>query len=516
MLSPIGANTEFKITIGADKMSATYGSPERLDRETVSVEPWAVDELSLKTALLFESWLNLWNQIEGIKGAALFLKHETFKVIGAHLWNLIFFDSNGTSNKVGAKLREQIRSTGRNDPLHVLIHFTPDANYRLKMLPWEFLCDPETNEFLATLDNIVLTRYVDRRDGLISIEAGESKLGVLFVNLLPGKIAQDTVNEIEELCKQLNKSDSPVEVIDIVRGLQESERDGEEKKITGLAKALRSSEKRCDVVHVFGLCKGEPGTPKIYLPEEDDYADPEPLIVALTARDASDDWRPPSLVILHLAEWDAGDAEDNFERLAPLLIEKGVPAVLAMQYPVPTGANMDDLVEFYNALANGDLLGVAVQASRRRAANKKKRRQLAAPVLYLQQDGKLIKRPLPPRGQQAVYEPKLGYVQPPIIASVLRQAMKDELSRGLYDSEHEKTYLKWIKESDFSDDIETVLTQLRRFARNQEIDDAHRRINQGLTEVLMQLGKGVDDVRGQQAERSEASSRRRFVKDRRP
>ena len=43
--------------------------------------------------------------------------------------------------------------------------------------------------------------------------------------------------------------------------------------------------------------------------------------------------KSPRFVVLELSEMEEGDADENFERLAPELIQSGIPAVLAMQYP---------------------------------------------------------------------------------------------------------------------------------------------------------------------------------------
>jgi hypothetical protein len=67
MPSSTGTYNEFRITISVDQIEAKYGPPEALEQDTALVRPWSVDELSLETALLFESWLNVWNRIEGIK-----------------------------------------------------------------------------------------------------------------------------------------------------------------------------------------------------------------------------------------------------------------------------------------------------------------------------------------------------------------------------------------------------------------------------------------------------------------
>ena len=73
-----------------------------------------IDPLTLQTARLLENWLNLWGRIRQseepwVENA---LSPDTFKVVGAHLWNLIL------DNAIGAKLRDMINDR-TTQPLRV-------------------------------------------------------------------------------------------------------------------------------------------------------------------------------------------------------------------------------------------------------------------------------------------------------------------------------------------------------------------------------------------------------------
>ena len=143
------------------------------------------------------------------------------------------------------------------------------------------------------------------------------------------------------------------------------------------------------IIHVVGICKGAPGKPKIYLGGGDDgFDDPEQFVDSLTVNA-----QRPRLVILQLCDFVDGDATENFERLAPALIKRQVPAVLALQYAYAVREERPDYTglgkEFYKSLVNGQQIGAAVQASRRRLRDERPDRRFGTPVLYLQEDGAL-------------------------------------------------------------------------------------------------------------------------------
>jgi hypothetical protein len=86
------------------------------------------------------------------------------------------------------------------------------------------------------------------------------------------------------------------------------------------------------------------------------------------------------------------DFTASFERLAPELVEAGIPAVLAMQYPMSATAARRFTSTFYGRLAAGDEIDQIVQEARwdmRSRLNDD--RLIGTPVLYMQsRDGRLV------------------------------------------------------------------------------------------------------------------------------
>lgn len=101
----------------------------------------------------------------------------------------------------------------------------------------------------------------------------------------------------------------------------------------------------------------------------------------------------------------ARDLRESFGGLAPRLVQKGVQAVVAMQYPITNMAAIDFSRVFYEALLRGAPLDHAVQLGRQALMHMRQHaaRTFGTPVLYLHSADGLIQpadqgaaRPLEP------------------------------------------------------------------------------------------------------------------------
>jgi CheY-like chemotaxis protein len=84
---------------------------------------------------------------------------------------------------------------------------------------------------------------------------------------------------------------------------------------------------------------------------------------------------------------------NEFFGLAPKIVQKGVPAVIAMQYSVQISSAAIFLENFYQALASHKPIDWAMQAGRRAIAKKKgyENREFATPVLFMRaKDGNIF------------------------------------------------------------------------------------------------------------------------------
>lgn len=368
----------FEIVVSHRHVEGSLGEPGLMPIETpgADIPP---DQLATDTVDVMDRWLNFWQLIKGsdIRHRESLFETKTFEVMGRQLWGLIL------NNKVGEKLLDRLDDAGAG-PLRLVLTFTNNADTRLRGLPWEFLYAPRGHGFLAGRTGLLLTRYpyLEQSASRPTVTTvNNDQLRVLVLAALPDDrrfaANREDLTALWEALKNIDQLDPlpPIKSWDTA----------------SVREALGNAEKPCHIVHVIGICKGPPGAPTLFLGRgESGFEEPRELVELVCSGAAL-----PQLVILQLCDYVDGDASENFERLAPALVEKGVPAVLALQYASPA----DEVgvgAAFYRSLIEEQPVGAAVQANRADLAKLVDRR-FATPVLYLGNDGVLWKRsPEPP------------------------------------------------------------------------------------------------------------------------
>lgn len=377
----------FEITLSSTRVRCEINAPGR-ERRTLEKE--IQRNPHLETISVLEQWLKRWEWIAKAgseKGRSL-LVPETFIVLGDNLWNLALANDIGREliqAHLGMATDGDDEDEDSTEPIMLLISFEQDAS-DLAALPWEYLRWPGSPDggrggfFLASHTNLVLGRYL-RYLGDLDIRTADQKVRALFVELLPqqdeGRFEEQHA-EFRGMIQRLAKIGDALDIIPIY-GWNPAE---VAKKLDG----LKAEGKIVDVVHLVAVCEDGPGRPCLYLPEDGDPArwrgqDPLPVVNALTENHAT----RPELVVLHLSDLRGTNPPAHFERLAPAFIEEGIPAVLAMQYPMthPYGQNFVD--DFYRRLTRGQAIGEAVQAARHALGyGRQLNRHFGAPVLYMQ------------------------------------------------------------------------------------------------------------------------------------
>jgi len=304
----------------------------------------------------------------------------TFKVLGDHLWNLALNNNIGNELMKARDLMTEQDGDSR-EPIRLRISFEEDA-LDLAALPWEFVRwpdHPEGGSFLAAQTNLVLGRFLGDVKDLV-IRGSDLKVRVLFVQIFPDRLPafREQRKEFASMLDKLSGIGDAFEIVsingwdpaDVARQLSE----------------LKTQRKIVDVVHLVAVCEGTKGEPRLYLPGDGGDSewrgqDPQPVVKALT----EDTSTRPKLVVLHLSDRRGSDPPAHFERLAPSFVKAGIPAVLAMQYPMTHPHGQDFVYNFYSRLTRGAAIGEAVQAARHDLSfGRQMNRHFGAPVLYMQ------------------------------------------------------------------------------------------------------------------------------------
>jgi hypothetical protein len=316
--------------------------------------------LSRRTIRLFERWMR----------ANKFSDPQEIVVFGQHLYQLLFDDeierlfeeSLGAAKASGERLRLQLS-------------FEAGAA-ELANLPWEFLHYPRGDYFLCSHVDLVLSRYFPRHSR--QTLRPEGTLRILVAVAKPTDLDPVLEARVIEAIERLAEA-YPVR-IEVLR------------KATVAAFTERMRTFQPHVLHFIGhgAFNAETGNGEIALLKPDERAD-------WCSDSDFADWCSlsgvlPRLVVLHLCEGGRADLRESFGGLAPRLVQKGVQAVVAMQYPITNMAAIDFSRVFYEALMRGEPLDYAVQLGRQIFTTMRQHsaRTFGTPVLYLHSADGLI------------------------------------------------------------------------------------------------------------------------------
>ncbi|MGB3921307.1 CHAT domain-containing protein [Methanothrix sp.] len=298
-------------------------------------------------------------------------QEEHLKRLGSILFDALF--DKKISNQFAA-LKAEAENMGRGIRLRLIFE-----NPEIAALPWEFLYEESTNTFLANDPKTALSRYIDVPLRRQEIKPASLPLKMLLVISSPSDLDPlDSEGEEGLIRKALEKHiSSGLIQIDTIS------------KATIDAIYQKMNEKAYNVFHfighgVFGNNKGH-----VALVDEDGRAsllDDEAFANLFLGR------RGLGLVILNSCEGAMTSSGQVFRGMAPCLVQRGIPAVVAMQYTILDSTAKIFAEEFYRSLARGEPVDRAVQSARNLISIKVKldNRGFATPVLFMRAKDGLI------------------------------------------------------------------------------------------------------------------------------
>jgi hypothetical protein len=342
--------------------------------------PLEFDKLRMKTIGVF---------VERLVNAEM--RREELETLGEHLYvGLLtstvrdFVEAQlaaaTTSNRVQLRLKLPHAGEGGQD----------SGDGYLASLPWEYLYCPGIKGanpfFVSQRATLVLSRYMPL-GGYPNEEKpaaqGALRIGLVVANPhddeLPPIAGGDVVAAVEELGE---RDDVKVDVLN----------DPTPSNIQEWLEAFRPQ-----VMHFIGHGGFDHGEKFAKIVLLDDIGE---------SRDVADyelgnffaATHTPTVVVLHLPQRGPDDVEPNMARVAPALIQAGVPAVVAMQHPFPVEAARCFIAAFYTALADEEPIDDAVMRGRQnyltRVPGSWDNRAFGTPALYARAYSSVIKRPI--------------------------------------------------------------------------------------------------------------------------
>jgi hypothetical protein len=260
---------------------------------------------------------------------------------------------------------------GRGHGLRLVLRFDlcDERAERLSRLPWELLYREETGEFLGLNAQTPVVRYLD----------------LPRPNTLPPLRGVPRVLVAIAAARDLPPLDEAKEKANILTALRHSGIEPaflEPATVDALPGALKRTG--CQILHYVGHGGFEKGSGRgsLYLQGEGGLAQP---VTGAELADVLERAGTVRLVFLNACETALGSGEGGrnpFAGVAGALVSRGVPAVLAMQAPVPDETAIELCRVVYDRLAQADTLEEAVSHARAELHDSSPGALWAIPVLF--------------------------------------------------------------------------------------------------------------------------------------
>ncbi|MFN6581063.1 MAG: HEAT repeat domain-containing protein [Aulosira sp. ZfuVER01] len=254
---------------------------------------------------------------------------------------------------------------------------------QLAALPWEFLYDAETNTFLGNNIQTVLSRYIDVPLQKRDIITAKLPLKVLLVISSPTDLAKlDATGEATLINSALETHIKAGQIeLDIIK----------EATTRNINQKLR--EKPYNIFHFIGhgVFKDNKG----HIALEDDNKQAK-LMDEESFANFFLGYRSLGLAVLNSCQGAEVSEQQIFTGIAPNLVQRGIPAVVAMQYSIRDTTAKIFADEFYRTLALGYPVDAAIQTTRNAISIEVglNQRDFATPVLYMRaKDGIILDFP---------------------------------------------------------------------------------------------------------------------------
>ena len=276
----------------------------------------------------------------------------------------VLFRATGTdlfrgllTGEVLASMERHWRTVDRptdGDGLRLRLLFDPNAPELAPFaaLPWELLYRPETDDFVGRLRRAQLVRYLENRRAIPDLMV-EGDIKVLLVASSPKNL------------RAINSGEEITEIREAVAGIQGIHIDVYEKPELGMLRR-RLIDGGYHVLHFMGHGSFHQQTSEgmlAFVGEDGKYKAQPAHRLAENFKGLKD----LRLVVLSSC-WGAAlprkIGQSPYVNMAPALVMAGVPAVVAMQFPITDTAAKLFSKAFYRALVRADPLDVALAEAR--------------------------------------------------------------------------------------------------------------------------------------------------------
>jgi tetratricopeptide (TPR) repeat protein len=298
-------------------------------------------------------------------------EERTVQEFGERLFKAVLTGDIRTSYEVSLRVaREQ------NKGLRLKLHIQPP---KLALLPWEFLYDPDSGEYLCFSSSTPLVRYVDLSRPIEQLPV-TPPLRILGMVASPTDLPQLDVEHEKRLVEEVLKVLQAKGLVELTWL--------EEQTWNALQEAMWGGP--WHIFHFVGHGDFDPNSGEGRVAFSNETTGHQEVLAARHLARLLDDHHELRLAFLNSCEGAKGSEGDPFSGTAATLVRRGVPAVLAMQYQITDSAAIAFSRAFYHAVAHGLPVDAAVAAART-AVSINDTLEWGTPVLYMRSpDGRLF------------------------------------------------------------------------------------------------------------------------------
>jgi len=312
---------------------AVLDSPSGQGRSTMT-PPWDRAGLEMQLAALEDAVL------DGGQGAS-----QVVQTFGAQLFDALFVDDVRT---VYDRSRQAVVDSGEGLRIKLRINALD-----LATVPWEFLFDPRTAEFLALSRLTPIVRYLE-------LPLGESMLAVKPPLRVLGLVASPSDAVPLDAAREKSRLE------EALRPLQET---GKVELVWLEGQTWRDLQAAMQggpwhILHFIGHATFDQATDEGVLLLADEAGRAAPISATQLGRLLSDH-QTLRLAVLNACEGAKGSEQSRFSSTAAALVSRGLPAVLAMQYAISDRAAIEFTASFYGALAANLPIDAATSEARK-------------------------------------------------------------------------------------------------------------------------------------------------------
>lgn len=320
------------------------------------------DELALENQLL--ALQNVLLRSGGKYRQILSPRAQIVQDFGRALFNALF--TGEVRSRYAVSRQEAVRQ-GKGLRLKLRIQ-SPE----LAALPWEFLYDPGQAEYVCLSSNTPIVRYLE-------LPHPPEPLIVATPLRILGMVASPKNLAVLDIQREKQRVEKAIEDLRADGLVQVTWLDG--RTWQDLQRAVRRGT--WHIFHFIGHGGFDSNADEGLIALEDDEGQTHFLSATQLGRLLTDHY-PLRLVVLNSCEGARGSERDIFSSTASILVQRGIPAVLAMQYEITDRAAIELSRAFYEALADGMPVDAAVGEARKAISlSIENTVEWGTPVLYM-------------------------------------------------------------------------------------------------------------------------------------